>query len=335
MPFGTRYRQLVPCGTYMLRKVLPVTQNSDTENRESNQYFACAGVIPSRYFICKVCNGETDDAIKIRVRAGDGLERHNLLESTAAIEWLEHSTPRFLGADGLIIKSISWNDAQSIHLVDCLIAGASGDRANKPARNQFRYVGADGSGVREESRAVPTKGAGTASVPDDVDRLDFLASSARLGRETSDPLQNLDAAVRKDAFELLGGDSALGRTIMSEEDLVEAIVTGFPADVLVRLRDAGYPYTVLDQVVAPRRTLMRRKSTQQRLTRSESDAAWRLAHVLSMATRVFDGRKAALAWLSRTKGAFRGRTPIELLETSVGTSHVERILRTLDWGDVA
>lgn len=313
-------------------------QKSDTDNPESNLYSACAGIKPSRYFLCKVCNGEMEEAINIRVRAGDALERHNLLESTAAIEWLEHSAPRFAGcagASGITIKSMLWNDAQSPYLVDCLITGASGDHANKPTSNQFGYIGVDGSIVREESREVPNNDAGTVSVPDDVDRLNFLAKSARHGREFSDPLQDLDAAVRKDAFELLGGDSALGRTIMSEEDLVEAIVTGFPADVLVRLRDAGYPYTVLDQVVAPRRTLMRRKSAQQRLTRSESDAAWRLAHVLSMATRVFDGRKAALAWLSRTKGAFRGRTPIELLETSVGTSHVERILRTLDWGDVA
>jgi putative toxin-antitoxin system antitoxin component (TIGR02293 family) len=174
-----------------------------------------------------------------------------------------------------------------------------------------------------------------ATNPDDDERLAFLVNAARLNLEVSDPLQQLDAAVRADAIELLGGEAALGRKVLSQEDLVEALSVGFPADVLGRLREAGFAYAVLEQVVAPRRTLMRRKSAQQRLTRSESDAAWRLAHVLSFASHVLDGRKAALAWLSRGKGVFKGRTALDLIETSVGTAYVERILRNLDWGDVA
>jgi putative toxin-antitoxin system antitoxin component (TIGR02293 family) len=274
----------------------------------------------------------------VRILPGDHIERHELLETTASSAWCDHLIP-----SGVMVT------AKGIqYLTTHLGVEDNSKRANAVVKKGSYFAV---SGIQQPDnyarmfaqRRPPASQAEGAlkqdppadNAPSDDDRLQFLANAAQHGRGMQDPLQDLDAAVRVDAFELLGGNAALGRSIMSEEDLVDAIVTGFPADVLVRLRDAGYTYTVLDKVVAPRRTLMRRKSAQQRLTRAESDAAWRLAHVLSMATRVFDGRKAALAWLGRTKGALRGRTPIELLETSVGTAYVERILRTLDWGDVA
>jgi putative toxin-antitoxin system antitoxin component (TIGR02293 family) len=117
--------------------------------------------------------------------------------------------------------------------------------------------------------------------------------------------------------------------------LLDALIQGFPADVLSALREAGLPHSVFEQVVAPRRTLMRRKAEGQRLTRAESDAAWRLANVFALATRVLNGRKAAIDWLTRAKPTFANRTPIDLLETSVGAAHVNRMLQRLEWGDVA
>ncbi len=166
-------------------------------------------------------------------------------------------------------------------------------------------------------------------------RLALLERAARAPNESQDPMTALKVKVRDDAIALLGGEAVLGRAVRSDEDLVQAIASGFPSQVLRALQDAGLPHKALEQVIAPRRTLMRRRGQEQRLTRPESDAAWRLSHALVLARDVLNGTKAAVAWLSRPKTALNNRTPLDLLETSVGSAHVERLLRQLEWGDVA
>jgi len=147
--------------------------------------------------------------------------------------------------------------------------------------------------------------------------------------------QHRQDEMRAAAFKMLGGAKLLGRQIRSEEELIEAIASGFPSTVLNFLRDAGWPAHTLEKVVAPKRTLMRRKAGRQRLTPGESDAAWRLAATLASATKVLNGRSAALAWLMRPKPSLSGRTPVELLKSGVGTAYVQSLLNRLDWGDIA
>lgn len=153
-----------------------------------------------------------------------------------------------------------------------------------------------------------------------------LVAAARAATEAGDE----DRALRRAAVGLLGLDSAAADT---EETLIEAIAEGFPATTIDALRSAGWPYEVMQEVIAPRRTLMRRKSAGHTLTPSESDAAWRLATILVAAERVFASRAAALAWLLRTKITLRGRSPAELLASSVGTAHIASVLRRIDAGD--
>lgn len=141
--------------------------------------------------------------------------------------------------------------------------------------------------------------------------------------------------IRAAAIDILGGAKILGMKIKSEEDLIQAVVTGFPSDVLNSLRDAGWPAHTLEKVVAPKRTLMRRKSGGQRLTAAESDGAWRLAATLALAARVLNGPAAALAWLARPKPALSGQTPVELLRSGVGAAYVQSLLNRLNWGDIA
>jgi putative toxin-antitoxin system antitoxin component (TIGR02293 family) len=151
----------------------------------------------------------------------------------------------------------------------------------------------------------------------------------------TDPLAIFEKKVFDQTVELLGGETVLGRSVRSDEELLSALTAGFPAGVLRSLQEAGYPRAVLERIIAPRRTLMRRRAKNQRLTRAESDAAWRLAHVLCLSSNVLNGAKAALPWLMGTKTAFAGQSPIDLMETSVGAAHVEMLLKRLEWGDVA
>lgn len=166
-------------------------------------------------------------------------------------------------------------------------------------------------------------------------RLELLDRASSSSVSTKDPIQKLEDRTRKGAVKLLGGEETLGRVVRSDEDLVQALTAGLPAQVIPALQEAGYSHDVLERVVAPRRTLMRRRGQSQRLTRAESDAAWRLARALVLATEVLNGRQAALDWLNRAKPSLGDRSPIAFLETSVGTAYIERILRQLDWGDVA
>ncbi len=169
----------------------------------------------------------------------------------------------------------------------------------------------------------------------DTDRLNLLESAAKSAGFQSNLIAETALRERQDAVELLGGTETLGRQITSDAELVEAISQGFPSDVLNALRAQHIPSPVLEKVIAPRRTLMRRKSDNQRLTRVESDSAWRLAWAVSLASQVFKDRKAAIAWMGRPKENLRGLTGFDLIETSVGTSYIGRILHQLEWGDVA
>lgn len=143
--------------------------------------------------------------------------------------------------------------------------------------------------------------------------------------EEQDPL-------RRDALALLGLDHS---AIDTPELLIEAIASGFPSTVIKALRQAGWTYEVMEKVIVPRRTLMRRKSGGQVLTAAESDAAWRLAYILAASSTVFSSRDAALGWLTRPKAALKDRSPAELLQSSVGTQHILSVLRRIDVGDFA
>jgi len=193
----------------------------------------------------------------------------------------------------------------------------------------------NGQIVRLIEPAPPAEGENTIPSLPEADRLALLDSAALPNSTVGDPIREFEERSRDLALEMLGGEAVLGRPVRSDEDLVQALMAGFPAQVLRSLQDAGYPHKVLEQVIAPRRTLMRRRAAKQRLTRAESDSAWRLAHVLVMASNILNGPQAAIAWLTRAKPAFGGQAPVDLLETSVGAAHVERLLKRLDWGDVA
>jgi len=181
----------------------------------------------------------------------------------------------------------------------------------------------------------------SASLPEDEQALndqareDLLRRAAEVGPNPANHRPELERQARQVAFEILGSASVLGREIDTDEDLAEAINSGFPPDVIIYLREAGWSPRVLESVIAPKRTLMRRKSGGQRLSPSESDAAWRLAYILGLASTVLNGRKAAIAWLSRPKSALHRHLPHELLRSSVGTSLIASLLRRLDEGNLA
>jgi putative toxin-antitoxin system antitoxin component (TIGR02293 family) len=162
--------------------------------------------------------------------------------------------------------------------------------------------------------------------------LDEAAANAESTPDIGDLGSSFDAVIFDRAIKILGGRENLGQ-VSSEFDLLESVQRGFPIAAVECLRAEGFASQVLEEVIAPKRTLARRRKENQRLTVAESDASWRLAHSLSLAESVLAGKKQALAWLSRPKPSLGGRKPTDLLTTAIGATRVEALLHQLEWGN--
>jgi len=169
----------------------------------------------------------------------------------------------------------------------------------------------------------------------ETQRLAMLADAASRNHEDGDPIAALIAQVHAETVDLLGGSTALGRKIVTDSDALTAITRGFPAEVLDALQAAGVPQSAIEMVIAPTANPMDDPVAGRRLTCRESDAAWRLAGAVALASQVLAGRSTANAWLSRPKPTLGGMTGYEALQTSVGTGCLKGVLYRLDSGSTA
>lgn len=116
----------------------------------------------------------------------------------------------------------------------------------------------------------------------------------------------------------------------------EAISAGLPAAALRTLTDdASITMTDLAKIVAPRRTLDRRLKDGGALSTDESNRLARFIGILDLATDIFGGREAAMAWLDGPKRRFDGKSPIALLDSDTGAKLVEEILQQARHGFTA
>jgi putative toxin-antitoxin system antitoxin component (TIGR02293 family) len=89
---------------------------------------------------------------------------------------------------------------------------------------------------------------------------------------------------------------------------------------------------LIEDVVIPHRTFMRRKARKENLNEAETDRALRVARVALHADRVFHGRARAQGWLNHPNAKFSGRTPFSLLKTEPGYRLVEETLFQIEHG---
>ncbi len=133
--------------------------------------------------------------------------------------------------------------------------------------------------------------------------------------------------------EVLGGPRILGRGIDSPAAL----------DKLVR---AGLPYGAVDAVLkqvavsiaelvallaSSQRTIARRKA-EKKLSAAESDRLARLARIFALAEDVFEDKEKARRWIHKPNRVLGGRTPLQAIETDIGTIEVVRILGRIEFG---
>lgn len=100
----------------------------------------------------------------------------------------------------------------------------------------------------------------------------------------------------------------------------------------LRLVDRGFSMDEIYAIVAPRRTLDRRRQHGQNLTLAESDRVLRLERIVDMADRVFGNPEKARRWLRKPNRAMDRAVPVDLLVSESGAAAVEEILGRIDYG---
>ena len=120
--------------------------------------------------------------------------------------------------------------------------------------------------------------------------------------------------------------------VLSEMAVVKLVSARLPVDVIEQFLAEGVTQSEIDKLIAPRRTQTHRRANAEPLTVDESDRAVRLARVVAQAESVFDNKEKAMHWLRQSMKRFEGRTPVDMLETDVGSRLVEEALVRIDEG---
>ena len=140
------------------------------------------------------------------------------------------------------------------------------------------------------------------------------------------------------AFDLLGGDQIMKRSVRTALEAHDLIVEGIPSRSLLHLVEGVKVLAAGDAlnkaIGISIRTLQRRKAdTPDRvLSTEQSSRAWRFAEIIARATDVMGTQEAAEAWTLEPAIGLDNRRPIDLLASSAGAEAVEEYLTRMDYG---
>lgn len=104
-----------------------------------------------------------------------------------------------------------------------------------------------------------------------------------------------------------------------------------PYSSIDALKERGFSSDELYAIVAPRRTLARRKEHGEDLTVAESDRVVRIQHISAMADRIFGDPGKAHRWL-RERSRVLNEVPLVMLQSETGARLVEEELHRIDYG---
>lgn len=133
--------------------------------------------------------------------------------------------------------------------------------------------------------------------------------------------------------DVLGGTKVLGQKIRNQMDYHFLISKGMPAAVLIHIKKEFNlsDKTIGGIIAVSSRTVSKRRkeallSPGKKLSLTESDRLYRFARIVSLAQNVFQGKEAALSWLSSPQESLEGRIPFDLLRTFIESCLVEELL---------
>ena len=110
---------------------------------------------------------------------------------------------------------------------------------------------------------------------------------------------------------------------------------GLPVDDVDKLLESGrLTAAELDRLALPRKTLAHRR-TIGRLTLEQSDRLTRILRMIDDAEYTFGDAAKAHAWLRRPSALLDGETPLDRLDTDLGSRQVEALLGRIAHGIAA
>lgn len=104
-----------------------------------------------------------------------------------------------------------------------------------------------------------------------------------------------------------------------------------PYTSIDELKERGFTNDELYSIVAPRRTLARRKEQGEDLSVAESDRVVRIQHISDMAERIFGDHEKAHRWLRKRSRVLK-EVPLVLLQSETGARLVEEELNRIAYG---
>ena len=137
---------------------------------------------------------------------------------------------------------------------------------------------------------------------------------------------------------LLGGKAVFQKVIDSDLGLALEVEAGFPSAslnfVMQGLQNSGLQQAAVYAVIGSSRTLQRKRKSQQRLSRDESDRLARLARMLVRTEEALGSRDKAMRWLAKPNRALSGTSPLQILGSDSGALAVEQMLGRIEHGVV-
>lgn len=113
--------------------------------------------------------------------------------------------------------------------------------------------------------------------------------------------------------------------------LSNEIRKGFAVKVIENLKEAGIDKTFRERII-PARTLQHRITKGEPLSPAESERAYRVASIVSLADKVFGNHDKGLKWLHKPMKSLDGKSPLDVLDNDPGARIVEDLLGRLDEG---
>lgn len=110
------------------------------------------------------------------------------------------------------------------------------------------------------------------------------------------------------------------------QQIHEIIDAGFEATTLKAMSDLGFISPGTLDAILPTPALKLKLARGERLTASQSDHLFRLAHIIALAEFFFGDTDKAMRWLCKPKSHFSDKSPIEMLSTTFGLCRVEELL---------
>ncbi|PIP83485.1 MAG: toxin-antitoxin system, antitoxin component [Elusimicrobia bacterium CG_4_9_14_3_um_filter_62_55] len=144
-------------------------------------------------------------------------------------------------------------------------------------------------------------------------------------------------AIDAQILKTLGGAKVVGRRFPRPADRIELIREGipWPAVKYFATEYSLHQKEIADLLGISLSSVARELGSRKRLSPAASDRLFRCAKIYALAVSVFEDRDSAIHWLSRPQAALGGRTPLFMLDTTVGIEQVSNLLERIEYGVLA